>query len=31
LNFFYLIYFNFGSLGNGPWPLGEWVYSTPIF
>jgi hypothetical protein len=31
LKFFNLKNNNFGSLGDGPGLLGEWVYSTPIF
>jgi hypothetical protein len=31
LKFFYLKKRIFGSSGNGPVLLGEWVYSTPIF
>jgi hypothetical protein len=31
LKFFYLKKRIFGSLGDGPGLLGEWVYNTPIF
>jgi hypothetical protein len=31
LKFFNFLIFFFGSIGNGPGLLEEWVYNTPIF